>query len=262
MTENFAHGLYDPKFEHDSCGFGLIANIDDVPSHWLIETAISALARLTHRGAVAADGKTGDGCGLLIKFPDTFLRAVADDLGIHVGERFGVGMVFLSQDSKLADRVRSEINKAITDSELEVAGWRTVPVNAEVCGELAKRSLPRIEQVFVNAPAGMQRGTFNRQLFIARRRAEKQFAEIDPTAYVASLSSATTFAISGLSRPYVFFTSDFQPTPCLSGGSRNRFDSWHTMARSTQFRATATGRWHGRTIFVLTKCLIYPHSIL
>ncbi|RLA31886.1 MAG: glutamate synthase large subunit [Gammaproteobacteria bacterium] len=191
MTEKFAHGLYDPKFEHDSCGFGLIANIDDVPSHWLIETAISALARLTHRGAVAADGKTGDGCGLLIKFPDTFLRAVADDLGIHVGERFGVGMVFLSQDSKLADRVRSEINKAITDSELEVAGWRTVPVNAEVCGELAKRSLPRIEQVFVNAPAGMQRGTFNRQLFIARRRAEKQFAEIDPTAYVASLSSAT-----------------------------------------------------------------------
>ena len=191
MTEKFAHGLYDPKFEHDSCGFGLIANIDDVPSHWLIETAISALARLTHRGAVAADGKTGDGCGLLIKFPDTFLRAVADDLGSPVGERFGVGMVFLSQDSKLADRVRSEINKAITDCELEVAGWRTVPVNAEVCGELAKRTLPRIEQVFVNAPAGMQRGTFNRQLFFARRRAEKQFSEIDPTAYVASLSSAT-----------------------------------------------------------------------
>jgi glutamate synthase (NADPH/NADH) large chain len=97
MTEKSAHGLYDPGFEHDSCGFGLIANIDDTPSHWIIETAISALARLTHRGAVAADGKTGDGCGLLIKFPDTFLRAVAEETGIHVGERFGAGMVFLSK---------------------------------------------------------------------------------------------------------------------------------------------------------------------
>jgi len=190
-TEKLAHGLYDPRFEHDSCGFGLIANIDDAPSHWLIETAISALARLTHRGAVAADGKTGDGCGLLIKFPDSFLRAVAEDLGIHVGERFGAGVVFLSQDPSLADKVKNEINKAIADSELEVAGWRTVPVNAEVCGELAQRTLPRIEQVFVNAPAGMQPGTFNRQLFFARRRAEKRFMEIDPTAYVASLSSAT-----------------------------------------------------------------------
>ncbi len=68
-------GLHDPSFERDSCGFGLIANLDDSASHWLIETAISALARLTHRGAVAADGKTGDGCGLLIKFPEKFLRA-------------------------------------------------------------------------------------------------------------------------------------------------------------------------------------------
>ena len=77
MTEKFTHGLYDPSFEHDSCGFGLIANIDDEPSHWLVKTAISALTRLTHRGAVAADGKTGDGCGLLIKTPDPFFRAVA-----------------------------------------------------------------------------------------------------------------------------------------------------------------------------------------
>ena len=79
MTERIANslgkrGLYDPAFERDSCGFGLIANLDDIPSHWVVETAISALARLTHRGAVAADGKTGDGCGLLLKFPFAFLR--------------------------------------------------------------------------------------------------------------------------------------------------------------------------------------------
>lgn len=76
MTEKFTDGLYDPSFEHDSCGFGLIANIDDEPSHWLVQTAISALTRLTHRGAVAADGKTGDGCGLLIKTPDAFFAAL------------------------------------------------------------------------------------------------------------------------------------------------------------------------------------------
>ena len=79
MTESKRTGLYDPEFERDSCGFGLIANIDDVASHWVIETAISALARLTHRGAVAADGKTGDGCGLLLKFPADFMRAAGTE---------------------------------------------------------------------------------------------------------------------------------------------------------------------------------------
>ncbi len=72
-------GLYRPDFEKDSCGFGLIANIDDKPSHWLVRTSIEALARLTHRGAVAADGKSGDGCGLLLKKPNSFLRQKADE---------------------------------------------------------------------------------------------------------------------------------------------------------------------------------------
>ena len=191
MTEKFTNGLYDPRFEHDSCGFGLIANIDDEPSHWLVKTAISALTRLTHRGAVAADGKTGDGCGLLIKTPDSFFRAVAGELGISLNDRFAAGMVFLSPDPNLADQVKKEIVAAIAASNLEVAGWRVVPINTDVCGEIAMRTLPHIEQVFVNAPANMQRGTFNRQLFFARRRAEKKFAALDPSAYVASLSSVT-----------------------------------------------------------------------
>ena len=99
MTERIAQGLYDPAFERDSCGFGLIANLDDMPSHWVVETAISALARLTHRGAVAADGKTGDGCGLLIKFPERFLRAVGEEQGLQLADRFAAGTVFLSQDA-------------------------------------------------------------------------------------------------------------------------------------------------------------------
>ena len=202
MTEKPATGLYDPSFDRDSCGFGLIANLDDQPSHFVVETAIAALARLTHRGAVAADGKTGDGCGLLIRFPETFLREVGEEIGCSLNERFAAGSVFLSQDVDQARAVKREIDNAIEAADLEVAGWREVPVRPEVCGDLALQSLPRIEQVFVNAPSGMQRGTFNRQLFMARRRAEKRFASIDTTAYVASLSSAT-ISYKGMVMPQV-----------------------------------------------------------
>ena len=189
MTERQANGLYDPAFERDSCGFGLIANLDDMPSHWVVETAISALARLTHRGAVAADGKTGDGCGLLIKFPKTFMRAVGEDLGFALDERFAAGTVFLNQDAARAEGARQTINTAIAEIGLEVVGWRVVPTDPSVCGEQALRTLPRIEQVYVNAPDNMPRGRFNRRLFLARRRAEKRIGE--GAAYIASLSSVT-----------------------------------------------------------------------
>ena len=191
MSEKTGASLYERSFDRDSCGFGLIANLDDKPSHWLVETAITALARLTHRGAVAADGKTGDGCGLLMKFPTGFMRAVADDEGIAIAKQFAVGTVFLSQDRAVADRIKRVIEAAIVDKELEVAGWRDVPVDRSACGDLAVRTLPYISQVFVNGPDDIRRGSFNRRLFLARRRAENAFFEIDPTAYVASLSAAT-----------------------------------------------------------------------
>ncbi|HEX2139586.1 MAG TPA: glutamate synthase large subunit, partial [Woeseiaceae bacterium] len=184
-------GLYDPAFERDSCGFGLIANLDDNPGHWVVETAIRALARLTHRGAVAADGKTGDGCGILMKAPTGFLRAIAEESGIATSELFAAGSVFLPQDEASAAEVRRIIHGALLDSELEPAGWRVVPLDTSVCGSEALATLPRIEQVFVNAPAGMQRTGFNGRLFLARRRAERHMAAVDPSAYVASLSSAT-----------------------------------------------------------------------
>jgi glutamate synthase (NADPH/NADH) large chain len=206
MTERFAKGLYDPAYERDSCGFGLIANLDDMPSHWVVETAISALGRLTHRGAVAADGKTGDGCGLLIKFPTSFLRAVGEDLGFKLNERFAAGTVFLSQNEARALAARDAINAAVGDLGLEVAGWREVPIDPSVCGEQALRTLPHIEQIFVNAPLGMPRGRFNRRLFLARRRAEKHIGEGD--AYIASLSSAT-ISYKGMIMPSVL--PDFYP---------------------------------------------------
>ncbi len=204
MTER--KGLYDPAFERDSCGFGLIANLDDMPSHWVVETAISALARLTHRGAVAADGKTGDGCGLLIKLPKSFLRAVGEELGFTLCERFAAGTVFLSRDKKRAARAKKTIDDAIAGIGFEVAGWREVPTDPSVCGEQALKTLPRIEQVFVNAPDGMPRGRFNRRLFLARRRAENSLG--DDETYIASLSSVT-ISYKGMVMPGVL--ADFYP---------------------------------------------------
>ena len=184
-----AAGLYDPAFERDSCGFGLIANLDDLPSHFVVETAINALARLTHRGAVAPDGKTGDGCGLLIKFPFGFLREVGEELGFELAERFAAGTVFLSHDKAVAATARAVIETAVRETGLEVAGWREVPTDPSACGEVALKTLPRIEQIFVNASDGMQRGRFNRRLFLARRRAENRLE--DGETYIASLSSVT-----------------------------------------------------------------------
>ena len=189
MTEHSSKTLLDPEQHRDSCGFGLIANLDDLPSHWVVETAIEALARLTHRGAVAADGKTGDGCGLLIKFPEAFLRIVGEELGFELSKRFAAGTVFLSRDPATAEAARRTIDAAIAATGLEVAGWREVPVDPSACGEQALATLPEIQQVYVNAPAGMPRGSFNRKLFLARRWAEKRMS--DDETYIASLSSVT-----------------------------------------------------------------------
>ncbi len=193
-------GLYRPSFEKDSCGFGLIAHMDGEPSHWLVQTAIDALARLTHRGAVAADGKTGDGCGLLMKMPDCFMRAVADEAGIRLAERYATGIVFLSRQADLAERAGSRLEQELTAEGLEVAGWRAVPTDDSACGEEALKSLPLFRQIFVNAPQGMDEIRFERHLYVARRRTEKAIGSEDETFYVPSLSSRV-FSYKGLVMP-------------------------------------------------------------
>ncbi len=182
------NGLYRPEFEHDSCGFGLIAHIHNQPSHWLVQTAVTALARMTHRGAVAADGKTGDGCGLLMKRPEKFLRKAGAHAGIEVDDNFAVGNVFLNRDAAIAKASRETMASALAEQGLRVAGWRDVPVNHQACGEQALRSLPRIEQLFVNAPADMHPFAFELKLFYARRAAENALTQQDPEFYVTTLS--------------------------------------------------------------------------
>jgi glutamate synthase (NADPH/NADH) large chain len=200
MANNTPSGLYRPEFERDNCGFGLIAQMDNQPSHWLVNTAIQALERLTHRGAVAADGKTGDGCGLLLKKPDAFLRTIAAEAGIELAALYGVGMVFLNTDGKLAAKARDVLENQLRGEGLDIAGWREVPTNPEACGEEALKTLPVIMQVFVNAPEGMDESAFERHLFIARRRAEIAVEAEDPMFYVPSLS-ARVLSFKGLVMP-------------------------------------------------------------
>jgi glutamate synthase (NADPH/NADH) large chain len=208
VTMHVPHpGLFKHAYERDSCGFGVIANLDDAPSHALVRTAMTSLSRLTHRGAVAADGKTGDGCGLLLKTPVGFLRAVAAQAGIELGARFASGLVFLSRAEPAAGVARDTLAAQLTAQGLSLAGWRAVPVDPEACGAEARKSLPLIAQVFVNCPAGLDEDAFNRLLFMARRHTEKALTK-DPVFYVPSLS-ASTIVFKGMVMPQ--YLAQFYP---------------------------------------------------
>lgn len=180
--------LYDPSLEKDNCGFGLIAHMEGQASHKLVRTAISALDRMTHRGGIAADGKTGDGCGLLLQKPDSYLRLIAEEQNWNLGKQYAVGMIFLSQDPVKAQAARDIINKELSQETLTVSGWRTVPTNPKVLGPIATDSVPDIQQIFITAPAGWRERDIERRLYIARRRIEKKITH-DPDFYICSLST-------------------------------------------------------------------------
>jgi glutamate synthase (NADPH/NADH) large chain len=154
----------------------------------LVATAISSLACMTHRGAVAADGKSGDGCGLLFKKPDSFLRTVAAESGFSLNSRYAAGLTFLNQDAALAQRARDLLIAELSGQGLEPVGFRKVPTNNSALGEFALKSLPVIEQLFVNCPDAIDANIFERKLYIARRRVEKAVAATDSTFYMPTLS--------------------------------------------------------------------------
>ena len=182
-----SRGLYRPEEFRDNCGFGLIAHIEGEASHRLLQTAIESLTCMTHRGGIAADGRTGDGCGLLMQMPDAFMRSEAKAaLGAELGEHYAVGMVFLSQDSERRQQARSTMGSALEAQGLGVHGWREVPIATDVCGEIALDQLPRIEQIFVDAD-GVDHDQCLGKLFIARRKTEMALAG-DPDFYICSLS--------------------------------------------------------------------------
>ena len=192
-------GLFRPEEFRDNCGFGLIAHTAGDASHRLLLTAIESLTCMTHRGGIAADGKTGDGCGLLMQMPDQFMRTVAKEcFGATLGENYGVGQIFLSNDSVRATAARSATEKALTDQGLRVLGWRVVPTDSSVCGSIALASLPVIEQVFIDAN-GISDEDLSTKLFVARRKAEIATAD-DDEFYICSLSGKI-IAYKGLVMP-------------------------------------------------------------
>lgn len=182
------HNLYQPDVFKDNCGFGLIAHTHGEASHDLVQTAIHSLSCMTHRGGVAADGKTGDGCGLLIATPKVFFKKIASDNGFTLNEIFAVGTVFVNLDKALAQHSQDTLSQAIEAQGLLVAGWRDVPVDLSIVGDIARESLPGFKQILVNCPINMDEATFNRKLFVARRKAEIELKD-DPLFYMTSLTS-------------------------------------------------------------------------
>ena len=192
-------GLYRPGEFKDNCGFGLMAHLQGEASHDLLQKAIEALACMTHRGGIAADGKTGDGCGLLMQKPDAFLRQAAKEtFGVEPGAQYAVGMVFMSREPALAAAAKDVLNNELAAQGLKVLGWRLVPTDPSCLGPIAKDTLPQIEQVFVE-PAGKTEREFGISLFVARRKAEIALAS-DTDFYICSLSDKV-ISYKGLTMP-------------------------------------------------------------
>lgn len=181
--------LYNRHEPRENCGFGLIAHIDGVASHKVVRNAILGLSRMQHRGAILSDGKTGDGCGLSLQLPVGFFRTVASEQGFTLANNFAVGQIFLPNDDKLAKAYVDIINEELTYETLAVAHWRDVPVNPSVLGEIALAEMPKIRQVFINAPTGWSVRDLQRRLFVTRRRIEKRIDDRD--FYICSFSNQT-----------------------------------------------------------------------
>ena len=196
-----AAGLFRPDEFRDNCGFGLIAQMEGQPSHNLLLTAIESLTCMTHRGGIAADGKTGDGCGLLIQKPDAFFRNISKELfNVSLAEHYGIGMVFLSQDQEKAEASELVLNEELQKAGLDVLGWRKVPTNNDCLGRMALECLPVIKQVFIQGSASdLSERELALKLFMARRKAEMRLVA-DPDFYVCSLSEKVV-SYKGLMMP-------------------------------------------------------------
>jgi glutamate synthase domain-containing protein 2/glutamate synthase domain-containing protein 1/glutamate synthase domain-containing protein 3 len=168
-------GLYDPEFEHDSCGVGFACNIKGKKNHLIIQQGLEVLERLSHRGATGSDPKTGDGAGILIQVPHEFLSRVCPLSGIdlpHPGE-YGTGLIFLPQDEKERKFCKDVFTEICKKEGQSILGWRKVPIDNTHIGKTAKETEPVIEQVFILKNAALKEELdFERQLYIVRKKIE------------------------------------------------------------------------------------------
>jgi glutamate synthase domain-containing protein 2/glutamate synthase domain-containing protein 1/glutamate synthase domain-containing protein 3 len=191
-------GLYDPQFEHDACGVGMVCNLKGVKSHDVVSKALQILANLSHRGACGCDETTGDGAGILMQLPDKFLRKVAGDLKIKLPEEtaYASGLIFLPRDPAERAYCMDLFERVIREEGQEFLGWRNVPQHNEVLGDLARAVEPDIHQLFVGRGKGIKdQAHFERKLFVLRKVMEKAIRESTLKEknffYVPTLSSRT-----------------------------------------------------------------------
>jgi glutamate synthase (NADPH/NADH) large chain len=193
-----AQGLYDPRYEHDACGVGFVANIKGRKSHRIIEQGLTVLRNLTHRGAVGWDPKLSDGAGLLLQIPDRFLREEMGKQGVKLpaAGQYGVGMVFLPRDPASRLACEYEIERAVKEEGQVLLGWRDVPVRNSDLAEPAKRLEPVIRQVFIGRGKGVTvTDALERKLYIIRKSAAHAIRALNlahgKEYYVPSMSART-----------------------------------------------------------------------
>ena len=190
MEERQPIGLYDPSFEHDNCGIGAVVNIKGIKSHKTVAQALSIVENLEHRAGKDAEGKTGDGVGILLQVPHKFFVAKTKELGLDIGEEreYGVGMFFFPQDELKKNQAKKMFEIIVNKEGLQFLGWREVPTDPSVLGHKALECMPCIMQAFVKKPKDIKKGLdFDRKLYVARR----VFEQSNDNTYVVSLSSRT-----------------------------------------------------------------------
>ena len=184
-----AHGLYDPRFEHDACGVSFVANIKGVASYELVQMGIGALCNMEHRGATGAEADTGDGAGILIQVPDKFLRAVAG-AALPPAGHYGVGIAFLPAGEQDRDKAVDGIERILSEEGLEAITWRDVPIEPDCLGATARAVMPSFRQLFVKDQGNAAGIDLDRKLFVARKRIEHELPA-EQSTYFPSLSCRT-----------------------------------------------------------------------
>ena len=192
-------GLYDPRFEHDSCGVSFVVDMRGRASHNIVVKGLDALCSMEHRGATGAETQTGDGAGILLQIPHRFLADVAGFSLPQVGS-YGVGLAFLPRDEELARKARANIESIVIQEHLRPLGWRSVPVNPSCLGASALRVMPSFEHFFVGDPSGARTIDLDRRLFIVRKRVEHELPA-EQSTYFPSLSSRTLIYKGMLTTP-------------------------------------------------------------
>ncbi len=179
--------LLDERFDHDACGVGFVANVDAIPSHKILQLALTALARLAHRGATAADGKSSDGVGVMTSIPRELLVRDAQ-ISIDDSQLLGVGMLLLPAEETGAEAI---LERCLHSYDLKPVKWRDVPIRTECLGQIALSTMPRIRQVLVVDSSENDRATMERRLYLSRKRFERFCERGEVTGYVCSLSTRT-----------------------------------------------------------------------